>query len=73
VPAEAVRVIAYDVGGNFKSRNRLYPEFAPLAWAYRRMGRPEKNLRFKSPICPLIAQSGVAGVATTVKTASKPV
>ncbi len=37
-----VRVISYDVGGNFGTRNALYPEFAAVAWAARRTGRPVK-------------------------------
>ncbi|MGE3931592.1 MAG: xanthine dehydrogenase family protein molybdopterin-binding subunit, partial [Rhodospirillaceae bacterium] len=39
---EAVRVIAGDVGGNYGTRNPLYPEFALVAWAARRLGRPVK-------------------------------
>jgi carbon-monoxide dehydrogenase large subunit len=35
-----VRVIARDVGGNFGTRNYTYPEFALVAWAARRVGRP---------------------------------
>jgi carbon-monoxide dehydrogenase large subunit len=35
-----VRVVARDVGGNFGTRNAFYPEFAVLAWASRRIGRP---------------------------------
>jgi carbon-monoxide dehydrogenase large subunit len=37
-----VRVIARDVGGNFGTRNSSYPEFALVAWAARRLGRPVK-------------------------------
>src|SRR5262245_51520042 len=37
-----VRVIAKDVGGNFGTRNNSYPEFAIVAWAARRLGRPVK-------------------------------
>jgi aerobic carbon-monoxide dehydrogenase large subunit len=42
VPETAVRVIAHDVGGNFGPRNSLYPEYALVAWAARRVGRPVK-------------------------------
>ncbi|HEY4350033.1 MAG TPA: xanthine dehydrogenase family protein molybdopterin-binding subunit [Paraburkholderia sp.] len=35
-----VRVVARDVGGNFGTRNAFYPEFAVIAWASRRIGRP---------------------------------
>jgi len=42
VPESAVRVMARDVGGNFGTRNSCYPEFALVAWAARRIGRPVK-------------------------------
>jgi carbon-monoxide dehydrogenase large subunit len=42
VPAERVRVVSGDVGGNFGTRNAFYPEFALVAWASRRVGRPVK-------------------------------
>src|SRR5262245_5226819 len=42
VPESAVRVRAEDVGGNFGTRNSCYPEFALVAWAARRLGRPVK-------------------------------
>jgi aerobic carbon-monoxide dehydrogenase large subunit len=35
-------VTAHDVGGNFGTRNSCYPEFALVAWAARRLGRPVK-------------------------------
>ena len=31
-----------DVGGNFGTRNAFYPEFALVAWAAKRVGRPVK-------------------------------
>ena len=37
-----VRFVARDVGGNFGTRNAFYPEFALVAWAARRIGRPVK-------------------------------
>ena len=37
-----VRIRAYDVGGNFGTRNRCYVEFPLAAWAARRLGRPVK-------------------------------
>ena len=40
VEESMVRVVARDVGGNFGTRNAFYPEFAVLAWAARRIGRP---------------------------------
>jgi carbon-monoxide dehydrogenase large subunit len=42
VPETSVRVVAQDVGGNFGTRNSFYPEFALVAWAARRLGRPVK-------------------------------
>ncbi len=42
VPESAVRVVARDVGGNYGTRNASYPEFALVAWAARRLGRPVK-------------------------------
>ncbi len=39
---EQVRVIAHEVGGNFGTRNYLYPEFALVAWASKKVGRPVK-------------------------------
>ena len=42
VPAEQVRVLCYDMGGNFGTRNLFYPEYAVLAWATRLVGRPVK-------------------------------
>ncbi|HTD90539.1 MAG TPA: xanthine dehydrogenase family protein molybdopterin-binding subunit [Burkholderiales bacterium] len=42
IPAENVRVVMGDVGGNFGTRGMIYPEFALVAWAARRVGRPVK-------------------------------
>ncbi|HEX3176860.1 MAG TPA: xanthine dehydrogenase family protein molybdopterin-binding subunit [Methylomirabilota bacterium] len=42
VPSSTVRVVAGDVGGNYGPRNAFYPEFALVAWAARRLGRPVK-------------------------------
>lgn len=42
VSADKVRVVSEDVGGGFGPRNFLYPDFALLAWAARRTGRPVK-------------------------------
>ena len=38
----AVRVVARDTGGNFGTKNSFYPEFALVAWASKRLGRPIK-------------------------------
>jgi aerobic carbon-monoxide dehydrogenase large subunit len=42
IPESAVRVTAREVGGNFGTRNSCYVEFALVAWAARRLGRPVK-------------------------------
>jgi aerobic carbon-monoxide dehydrogenase large subunit len=42
VPQGAVRVVMHDVGGNFGTRGGFNPEFAIVAWASRRVGRPVK-------------------------------
>src|SRR6516162_2846675 len=42
VPPERVRVLCRDMGGNFGTRNFFYPEYALLAWAAVRVGRPVK-------------------------------
>jgi aerobic carbon-monoxide dehydrogenase large subunit len=42
VPMDRIRVLSGDVGGNFGTRNAFYPEFALVAWASRRIGRPVK-------------------------------
>ena len=42
VPTERVRCVTADVGGGFGSKIQPYPEYAALAWAARRIGRPLK-------------------------------
>jgi carbon-monoxide dehydrogenase large subunit len=42
IPAEEVRVVTREVGGNFGTRGAVYPEFVLVAWAARRVGRPVK-------------------------------
>ncbi len=37
-----VRVLSFDVGGNFGSRNRAFVEFGLVLWASRKIGRPVK-------------------------------
>jgi aerobic carbon-monoxide dehydrogenase large subunit len=39
---ERLRVLSYDVGGNFGTRNRVFVEFALVLWAARKLGRPVK-------------------------------
>ncbi|MBS0561011.1 MAG: xanthine dehydrogenase family protein molybdopterin-binding subunit [Proteobacteria bacterium] len=48
VPAQAVRFVAPDVGGGFGAKNFQYPEFALIAWAARRAGRPVKWIATRS-------------------------
>lgn len=42
VADEDVRMVMHDVGGNFGTRGASNPEFALVAWAARRVGRPVK-------------------------------
>jgi len=48
VAPEQVRVLSYDVGGNFGVRNRPYVEFGLVLWAARRLGRPVKYTATRS-------------------------
>ncbi len=40
VPADKVRVLTYDVGGGFGMKAQVYPEYAALLIAAKRVGRP---------------------------------
>jgi carbon-monoxide dehydrogenase large subunit len=42
LPLNDFRVVSRDVGGGYGTRNSLYPEFALVVWAARRLGRPVK-------------------------------
>src|SRR5262245_43333064 len=42
VPAETVQVVARDIGGNFGTKNSLFPEFTLVLWPSKRVGRPVK-------------------------------
>jgi carbon-monoxide dehydrogenase large subunit len=42
VAPDRIRVVTGDVGGGFGVRSSAYPEYALLAWASRRVGRPVK-------------------------------
>ena len=42
IAPERMRVLSYDVGGNFGTRNRVFVEFALVLWAARKLGRPVK-------------------------------
>jgi aerobic carbon-monoxide dehydrogenase large subunit len=48
-----VRVVMHDVGGNFGTRGAFNPEFAHVAWAARRVGKPVKwtCLRSEAFVC----------------------
>jgi carbon-monoxide dehydrogenase large subunit len=42
VPEDAVRLVTRELGGNYGTRNNFYPEYALVAWAAKRVGRPVK-------------------------------
>jgi carbon-monoxide dehydrogenase large subunit len=42
IAPDEVRVLAYDVGGNFGTRNRVFVEFGLVLWAARKLRRPVK-------------------------------
>jgi len=42
VPFESVRVVAHDIGGNFGTKNSVFPEHPLLVWAAKKVGRPVK-------------------------------
>jgi carbon-monoxide dehydrogenase large subunit len=42
ISPESLRVLSYDVGGNFGTRNRVFVEFGLVLWAARKLGRPVK-------------------------------
>jgi aerobic carbon-monoxide dehydrogenase large subunit len=48
VPRERVRCVTGDVGGGFGSKIQPYPEYAAVAWAARRIGRPVKWVSSRS-------------------------
>ena len=48
VDPENIRVLSYDVGGNFGTRNRVYVEFGLVLWAARKLGRPVKYTATRS-------------------------
>jgi aerobic carbon-monoxide dehydrogenase large subunit len=45
---EQVRVLSYDVGGNFGTRNRVFVEFPLVLWAAKKVGRPVKYTATRS-------------------------
>jgi carbon-monoxide dehydrogenase large subunit len=42
VPQDKVHVVAKDIGGNFGTKNSIFPEFPLVLWAARRARRPVK-------------------------------
>ena len=42
IEPDTLRVLSFDVGGNFGTRNRVYPEYGLVLWAARKLGRPVK-------------------------------
>ena len=42
IAPDNLRVLSYDVGGNFGTRNRVFVEFGLVLWAARKLGRPVK-------------------------------
>jgi carbon-monoxide dehydrogenase large subunit len=48
IEPETLRVLSFDVGGNFGTRNRVYPEYGLILWASRKLGRPIKYLATRS-------------------------
>jgi carbon-monoxide dehydrogenase large subunit len=48
IEPETLRVLSFDVGGNFGTRNRVYPEYGLILWASRKLGRPVRYLATRS-------------------------
>ncbi|MGH6664346.1 MAG: xanthine dehydrogenase family protein molybdopterin-binding subunit [Pseudolabrys sp.] len=42
IEPDTLRVLTFDVGGNFGTRNRVYPEYGLVLWAARKLGRAVK-------------------------------
>src|SRR5690348_4917620 len=42
IAPEKLRVLSFDVGGNFGTRNRVFVEFGLVLWAAKKIGRPVK-------------------------------
>ena len=42
IKPEQVRVVAHEIGGNFGTKNSIFPEFPLVLWASKRIGRPVK-------------------------------
>ncbi len=48
VPPDKMRVLSYDIGGNFGSRNRPYVEYGLVLWAAGKIKRPVKYTATRS-------------------------
>ena len=48
IEIESLRVLSYDVGGNFGTRNRVYVESGLILWASKKLGRPVRFLATRS-------------------------
>ncbi|MPZ39435.1 MAG: molybdopterin-dependent oxidoreductase [Rhizobiales bacterium] len=48
IKPETLRVLSYDVGGNFGTRNRAFVEFGLVLWASKKVGRPVKYTATRS-------------------------
>ena len=48
IPPDGLRVLSYDVGGNFGTRNRPFVEFGLVLWASKKLRRPVKYLATRS-------------------------
>jgi carbon-monoxide dehydrogenase large subunit len=48
IDPERLRVLSFDVGGNYGARNRPYVEFGLVLWAARQLGRPVKYTATRS-------------------------
>lgn len=64
---DKVRVLSYDVGGNFGSKNRVYVEYPLMIWACRKLGRPVKFTASRSEA--MLSDYQGRDLATTVELA----
>ena len=48
IEADKLRVMTYDVGGNFGAKNRVYVEYGLVLWASHKIGRPVKYTATRS-------------------------
>ena len=66
---QALRILCFDVGGNFGTKNRVYAEFCLSLWAARKLGRPVKftATRSESFLSDYQARDLVAEVALALR------